>query len=182
VHGTNPTESRADRLTTAGPSPLLAPHGLEEIVSTFGDIYEYIRPGGVLDPRWQAEQLANLALPFSVPLAWDPSRTVSRMTCHKRMVNKFASVFDQVQASGLQSKVSSFGGCFAFRQQRTGAKLSTHCWGIAIDLNSASNAQGAPGDMEAGLIEIFRRAGFEWGGDWSGNVRDPMHFQFCSGY
>jgi D-alanyl-D-alanine carboxypeptidase len=32
------------------------------------------------------------------------------------------------------------------------------------------------------VIEIFRSAGFEWGGDWQSASRDPMHFQFCSGY
>jgi hypothetical protein len=161
---------------------LAPPHGLEQIVGTFGDIYNYIQPGGHLDPRWQADYLASVALPFSLPLAWDLSKSVQRMTCHKRMVEIFFSVFRQVQTGGLQSKISSFGGCFAFRQQRTGAKLSTHSWGIAIDLNPGTNIQGSSGNMDAGLIEIFCGAGFEWGGKWSPKTRDPMHFQFCSGY
>jgi hypothetical protein len=161
---------------------IAAPRGLEEIVVTFGDIYKYIQPGGSLDPRWQADFLSSVALPFSLPLAWDPSLRVKRMTCHKRMEEVFASVFDRVQAGGLESKVVSFGGCFAFRQQRTGTKLSTHSWGIAIDLNTATNPQGSAGDMDADVIEIFRVAGFEWGGDWPGKLRDGMHFQFCSGY
>jgi hypothetical protein len=132
--------------------------------------------------RWQADHLASVALPFSIPLARDLAKTVNRMQCHRRVVEVFASVFAQVKSSGLESQVSSFGGCFAFRQQRTGARLSTHCWGIAIDLNPASNAQGMAGDMNAGLVDIFRGAGFEWGGDWPGKIRDGMHFQFCSGY
>ena len=161
---------------------LAAPHGLEEIVATFGDIYDYIRPGGQLDPRWQADHLASVELPFFLPLAWDPSKSINRMTCHTRMAETFVSVFGLVQTGGLQSKIKTFGGCFAFRQQRTGARLSTHSWGIAIDLNPGTNAQGSSGDMDAGVIEIFRSAGFEWGGDWSGKRRDAMHFQFCSGY
>ena len=60
-----------------GPTRMLPPHGLEEIIETFGDIYDYIRPGGVLDPRWQAGHLASVALPFSIPLAWDLARTVT---------------------------------------------------------------------------------------------------------
>jgi hypothetical protein len=185
MHEVNQLESRAERMTifaaAADPS-LVAPHGLGEIVATFGDIRNYVRPGGSLDPRWQADYLASVQLPFSLPLSWDLSKSVSRMTCHRRMVEIFASVFGLVQAGGLQSKTSSFGGCFAFRQQRTGAKLSTHSWGIAIDLNPGTNAQGSSGDMDAGLIEIFHSVGFEWGGNWSGKTRDPMHFQFCSGY
>ena len=108
---------------------LAAPHGLEKIVASFANIFDYIRPDGNLDPRWQADCLASVELPFSLPLSWNLSKSVRRMTCHKRMVEIFASVFGLVQARGLQPEISSFGGCFAFRQQRTGAKLSTHSWG-----------------------------------------------------
>jgi hypothetical protein len=45
-------------------SARVAPPGLEEIVVTFGDIYDYVRPGGSLDPRWQAHDLASMELPF----------------------------------------------------------------------------------------------------------------------
>ena len=69
---------------------LVAPHGLEQILATFGDIHSYIRPGGSLDPRWQADYMANVELPISLPLSWNHSQSVSRMTCHKRMVDIFA--------------------------------------------------------------------------------------------
>ena len=167
--------------TAAEPS-LIAPRGLAEIIAAFGDIHGYIQPGGSLSPRWQADYLASVTLPFSMRLSWDHAQSVSRMTCHKRLTAIFSDVFAQVQMNGLEPKVSSFGGCFGFRQQRTGSKLSTHCWGIAIDLNPETNQQGAAGDMDPGLIQIFRGAGFEWGGDWPQPIRDPMHFQFCSGY
>jgi D-alanyl-D-alanine carboxypeptidase len=49
-------------------------------------------------------------------------------------------------------------------------------------LNPETNAQGTEGNMDSAVIKIFRDAGFEWGGDWQGKVRDPMHFQFCTGY
>lgn len=162
--------------------PLLAPHGIEEIIEVFGDIREYIGPDGQLAESWQMNYLARASLPFPLRLAWDPSRTITQMTCHRRMASAFGSIFAMIQDRGLQASVTSFGGCFAFRPQRTGNKLSTHSWGIAIDLNSETNPQGAAGNMPAGLIQIFRSAGFEWGGNWQGTARDPMHFQFCTGY
>jgi hypothetical protein len=98
------------------------------------------------------------------------------------MAEVFREVFQRVQAEGIEDKIRTFGGCFSFRPQRAASKLSTHAWGIAVDLNPASNAQGSGGDMDGGVIRIFRDAGFEWGGEWEGKRRDAMHFQFCAGY
>lgn len=176
----------------AGPAPMVpppggaplpvTPDGLEEILTTFGNIFEFIREDGNLDPRWHAEFLAHAPLPFSIPLSWDRSKVVSRLYCHTQLKEVFPVVFADIQAQGLQPEIRTFGGCFNFRSKRTSGKLSTHCWGIAIDLNPETNAQGAVGDMHSGVVEIFGRFGFKWGGDWSGRSKDPMHFQFCTGY
>jgi hypothetical protein len=172
-------------LSTNSPAPtapLACPHGLDQIRATFGDIFKYVLPDHTLDPRWQTDFLALVALPFPLPLSWDKSRNVSEMTCHKLLTESFTDVFTRLENANLQEKITSFGGCFSFRPQRTGTKLSAHSWGIAIDLNPETNAQGTEGHMDAGVVTIFRTAGFEWGGDWQGRVRDPMHFQFCTGY
>jgi D-alanyl-D-alanine carboxypeptidase len=166
----------------ASPVALVPPHGLDEICATFGDIFGYIAADHTLDAEWQSDFLARVVLPFPMPISWDHSQTVSAITCHKMLGGVFSKVLSQIQSSGLQNKVTSFGGCFSFRPQRTGTKLSTHAWGIAIDLNPESNAQGSAGDMDPAVITTFREAGFEWGGDWQGKTRDPMHFQFCTGY
>ena len=166
---------------TATPT-LVPPHGLDQIVATFGDIFDYIREDHTVDPRWQTEMLSTISLPFSIPLSWDKSHSIQRITCHKQLAPICIAVFANLQAAGLQSAITSFGGCFSFRPQRTGTKLSAHCWGIAIDLNPESNAQGTEGNMDTAVISIFKKVGFAWGGDWEGKVRDPMHFQFCTGY
>jgi hypothetical protein len=41
---------------------------------------------------------------------------------------------------------------------------------------------GQDGDMPPGIVAAFKAAGFFWGGDWPGRNKDPMHFQFCTGY
>lgn len=161
---------------------IAAPHGLEQICATFGDIFEYILPDHTLDPRWQTEFLTRIVLPFAIPLSWDKSRVVAQMTCHKLMAEVFATVFEEIERASLQQKITSFGGCFNFRPQRTGTKLSAHAWGIAIDLNPESNEQGTAGNMDQAIVSIFKQAGFTWGGDWEGRARDPMHFQYCDGY
>ena len=175
-------ENSFEIYAAAEPLALIPPHGIEEIITTFGDIREYIRQDGSLDPRWETEFLVRTDLPFPLTLSWDYAQTVKEITCHKKLGEVFVEVLGNIQARGLQTNISTFGGCFSFRQQRTGTKLSTHAWGIAIDLNPETNAQGTMGNMDPGVIEIFKEVGFEWGGDWEGKVRDPMHFQFCSGY
>jgi hypothetical protein len=161
---------------------LTAPHGLDQIRAVFGDPFTYLRPDHSLDPSWQTEHLITITLPFPATLSWDHSRQVTRMTCHKLMQPIFINCFQQIADAGLQSQITGFGGCFCFRPQRAGARLSTHCWGIAIDLNPENNAPGTAGQMHPGVTAIFRNAGFTWGGDWLGSRCDPMHFQFCSGY
>ncbi|MGA9040613.1 MAG: M15 family metallopeptidase [Terriglobales bacterium] len=161
---------------------ITAPNGLEQITATFGDIQKYVLLDGTLDPRWQTEFLALVELPIPLVLSFDHSKTITHFSCHTLLCGIFADVFAKIASDGLRGKISSFGGCFAFRPQRTGDKLSTHCWGIAVDLNPESNQQGSVGDMDAGVVDVFRSSGFEWGGDWRGARKDGMHFQFCTGY
>jgi hypothetical protein len=34
--------------------------------------------------------------------------------------------------------------------------------------------------MREEIIGVFKESGFIWGGDWK--RKDPMHFQYCTGY
>lgn len=158
------------------------PNGLQEILATFGDIYKYLKADGTVDPKWEITQITSAPLPYPIPLAWDPSKQAKSMRVHRKLVTTIHDVFVAIEAAGLRSKVRTYGGGYSFRAKRTSSKLSTHCFGIAIDLDPTTNALGSEGDMDPGVVEIFRRFGFKWGGDWTGRGKDPMHFQFCTGY
>ena len=158
------------------------PNGMNQLVARFGDILAYIGEDHTLDPRWNSEMLSTLFLPFPLTLAWDRSRLVTRITCHKILQPVFHQCFENIAKLGLKQHLSTFGGCFCFRPQRNGIRLSTHSWGIAIDLNPDTNAQGTVGSMHPEIVRVFRDAGFAWGGNWKGTACDPMHFQFCTGY
>lgn len=60
------------------------------------------------------------------------------------------------------------------------AKLSTHAWGIGLDINVHENPLGKAPKMDARIVAIFRDHGFKWGGDWT--RPDGMHFQYATGY
>ncbi len=120
----------ADLAGEAVPVVLRPPHGLDAICATFGDIFGYIAKDHTLEAGWQVDFLARITLPFPLTISWDHSRSVSAMTCHKLLASAFTEVFDRVHSGGLQSKITSFGGCFSFRPQRTGTELSPrlgHC-------------------------------------------------------
>lgn len=161
---------------------LVPPFGLQGVLDTFGNIYDYMKDDGTLDPRWEAEQLTRVRLPFAIPLSWDRSKLVQNLFCHKKWTEFIPEVFATLERERLRKKINTFGGCFNLRSKRTSGKLSTHSWGIAIDLNPEMNQQGSSGNMYPGVVEIFQRFGFTWGGDWVGRSKDPMHFQFCKGY
>lgn len=164
------------------PTGLTPPNGLDQILTVFGNIYDYLKDDGSLDPRWETDQLDRALLPFPIPLSWDPGKSVTKLYCQKKLVTVFPEVFAEIDRQGLKEQIKTFGGCFNFRSKRTSGKLSTHSWGIAIDLNPDTNPQGKPGDMHPEIVKIFQGYGFKWGGDWSGKTKDPMHFQFCTGY
>jgi LysM repeat protein len=159
-----------------------APHGMAAIIATFGDIRAYARDDGTADPKWEQQFMARAALPFSIPLDWDTSKSASGIRCHKLIAPLLQAVFTEIVQRGLQKSVKTYGGGYTWRMKRGQAKPSTHSWGIAIDLNARTNAMGTAGDMDPALVALFEGHGFIWGGRWSGSNKDPMHFQYCSGY
>jgi hypothetical protein len=158
------------------------PDGLAAITATFGDIRQYTRPDGTAAPDWEKKFIGKATLPFAVPLDWDTSQSATSLRCHKLLVPLFERVFADIVAEGLRAAVHTYGGAYNWRMKRGQAKASTHSWGIAIDLNARTNGMGRPGDMDPALVALFERHGFVWGGRWSGANKDPMHFQYCSGY
>jgi hypothetical protein len=72
---------------------------------------------------------------------------------------------------------------------------SMHAYGRAVDLNPVENpyvgcgqsrdpaaqsyrdrSRHRPGMVTAHVVEAFRSVGWGWGGSWSGNTKDYMHF------
>jgi hypothetical protein len=158
------------------------PVGLQGVLAAFGDLYDFIRDDGTVDPRWEMQSIVRCALPFPIPLDWDPTKSATAIRCHRLLEPLFGEVFRRVVATGLRSALQTYGGCYQFRAKRNGSKPSTHSWGIAIDFNVRSNAMGTAGDMDPRLVELMEGLGFVWGGRWSGANKDPMHFQYCSAY
>lgn len=161
------------------------PRGIEEICEVYGDPYTLMGGDGTMDPpelvEWES-RLTTVPLPAPITLSFAPLQKATRIRCHKSAAGPFASVFRALhEERDLWDAVKTYGGCYSFRTKRaSGDELSTHAWGIAIDLNPATNRMGVMGDMHPGIVQVFEAHGFTWGGRW--RRPDGMHFQLASGY
>ena len=82
-------------------------------------------------------------------------------------------------------------------KKTTTTHWSNHAYGLAIDLNPAENpyvgcgrtrnaarlpyldrTRLRPGMVTPAVVEAFRSIGWGWGGGWTGNTRDYMHFSW----
>lgn len=131
--------------------------------------------------------LVWLDLPYSMYLNWQTKTRVKRIQCHKLVHDRLKAVFQEIlDTYGIDEikklQLDDYGGCFNYRLMRGGTKLSTHSWGIAIDLDPDRNllhetsktARFARPEYKQ-FIDIWYKHGFESLGreknfDW-------MHFQ-----
>lgn len=138
-------------------------------------------------PSETPDYLVSIDLPYPMRLAWDKTKTVNKMRCHKLVDEKFIAIFKDILAHYGLPKIQElgidlFGGCFNFRQMRGGSDYSRHSWGVAIDLDPERNqlketsktARFAREEYKP-MIDIFYKHGFvslgkEKNYDW-------MHFE-----
>lgn len=158
------------------------PRGLGQIVSAFGDPLRYLVADGTVRYEWPRKILDRVELVRPIPLSWDPTVTASRVSCHHRIKEPLAKAFAMIEDAGLWKEIRDYAGCYNWRAQRGASKLSTHCWGIALDFDTRDgrNALGTDPVIHPGIVQCFEAAGFYWGGRFE--RQDGMHFQFCEGY
>lgn len=90
------------------------------------------------------ENMTKLELPYKVKLAWEPSTTLSRITCHQKVAKSLGVIFDNTLKTYGEKDVEKlrlniFGGCVNVRRMRGGSAWSIHSWGAAIDLDPDNN-------------------------------------------
>jgi hypothetical protein len=116
------------------------------------------------DPAWVAEYIVTDTVPI-----------LGRVTCNKHMMPQLKAALAEVVESGLAHEINYHVGCYHPRFIANSTQLSNHSFGLAIDINSLENQRGTRGQMHRGVVAIFKKWGFAWGGDW--HYTDPMHFE-----
>jgi hypothetical protein len=101
--------------------------------------------------------------------------------CHEMLVGRFQTALQEIYITLGRAQFESegwhcYGGFHNYRKKTGGSGLSTHAWGIAVDLNQDENSYNSRTTTFSDRgIDIMERWGFlsgfrAWG-------RDAMHFQ-----
>lgn len=107
-----------------------------------------------------------------------PSLPFKRIYCHKNLVNELRTVFKALQDKNLLKEIETFDGCFMVRYIRgyeAQKIMSIHSWGLAVDLNAATNGLGKPVTFSSEFLQVWRDLGWNCGADFK--RLDGMHFE-----
>jgi hypothetical protein len=130
------------------------------------------------DPTWRATYIFHYS--------WATYGGSINTYCNKVVDPAMRAALAEVNARGLGptfdlSNINRYGGCYGPREVRpaggtTGGSISRHSWGGAVDMNTVTNCMGCVPQMNCTVVQIFRKYGFAWGGNFL--TSDGMHFEW----
>lgn len=121
-----------------------------------------------IDPDFAAQHIVRADVPI-----------LGSVTCHRGIVDDLRGALQQVVDAGLAREIdpARYGGCYHPRRiSTTGARLSHHSWGIAIDINVDLSHPDLGPSPHPDVIAAFEAHGFRWGGDFI--QPDNHHFEW----
>ncbi len=135
-------------------------------------VYRYTVLGGgriAPDADWVREHITTEVVPL-----------LGSVTCNKVVFTPLKAALQDIHDQGLDDKIhpDQFAGCYYPRFIAGTSTLSNHAFGLALDINAVENQRGTAGLIDRGVVAIFQKWGFTWGGDW--RYTDPMHFELNS--
>lgn len=112
------------------------------------------------------------------------------LTVHKKLAEEIKKVFEDMKRAGFKIKPEETAGYNWRTMASNSSKVSHHSYGCVVDVNWTSNGASYtswgyhPGKDEFSvtkeIVDIWKRHGFYWGGDWSTAYFDPMHFTYTN--
>jgi hypothetical protein len=165
------------------------PDGYDAIVGRYGD--PDVDKDYILDRHFVNVRLTTMATPYPMRLSWKPAVSVKAIQCHiavaASLVDALTEIRDYKGEGYLYDNCLDYwGGCFNFRPMRGYPALSTHSWGIAVDVCPQLGRFGNREDLISYpkfIVDAFRARGWDWGGAWPLKYHaDGMHFQAARGY
>ena len=138
---------------------------------------------GQVSKKWWADNIVKWVPPYQMYYSDGNKTKLKTMFLHKKVVGVFTSAYTEVASTFTPKEIDMLrlnisGGTYNYRVVRGGSRLSTHAFGIAIDMDPARNPY--PKAWKEGMInrefcDILMKHGIWWRGHNGG--KDPMHFQ-----
>ena len=145
-------------------------NGQRAVVEKYGKPWDNVE-------AWKEKWIAPVVLPPELKRL----AKRGRIWTNKDLVPVYDSIFEEIVDVGLARHLKTYHGCFNVRKIRgSGSQWSSHSWALAIDLNYADNRMGSEPKMHPGIVEIFERHDFVWGGRFK--QKDGCHFQRVRGF
>ena len=111
------------------------------------------------------------------------------LTIHKALIPTVQAIFEEMARINFPINPAEIGG-YSYRVMASGTgHLSHHSYGVAIDINWGANPAvywdsspdtSSPYYINQTIVNIWKKHGFFWGGDWDGGYYDPMHFTWTN--
>lgn len=170
----------------APPGSVLGPLGAPEPgtapQAATPDLTNQTRRGSANYYGSQAARAAGHNIAPGSPQAHDAvvtTKSGAKLPVNSQAAPHFQSFVNELENMGYQiNPRDSYG--FANRNIKNTGMPSQHSYGNAIDLNASANPQTphGPANMPPNISAIAAKHGLTWGGDWSPQYRDPMHFEW----
>lgn len=138
---------------------------------------------GKVSISWFRDNIVKWTPPYPFFYS-DGKQLLKHLLVHKKCLPYFQAAFLGVlhhfgHQEIEEKRLNICGGTFNYRLMRGSHKLSTHGYGIAIDMDPQHNPYHHTWKEEGGIdkafINILETHGFYWRGH-NGDI-DPMHFQ-----
>jgi hypothetical protein len=173
VFGDEAGVTLVDKATRIGLQPGAALFAV--VTGTVADavgVFRYTVLGGghiAPDAAWVRDHITTEVVPL-----------LGAVTCNKLIFPQLKAALGEIHDRGLDDKIhpEQFAGCYYPRFIAGSTTLSNHAFGLALDINAVENQRGTAGLIDRGVVQIFQKWGFTWGGDWG--YTDPMHFEMNS--
>lgn len=111
----------------------------------------------------------------------DTPHVVEHIYCNIDLHFPLSQALKEIHDKGLGDVLRTFDGSWNIRKVRGSNLMSTHAYGLSLDINASINPLGSlSGDFakHMGAVDCFKRQNFTWGGDFHGR-KDQMHFQLA---
>lgn len=138
--------------------------------------------------------LVKVTCPWQLTVEGTKTNTITiNAKCAASLTQILNAIWNHPDIGQSQEKINEFcynvfDGSFNDRDIANTNTPSQHAYGAALDFNAALNPQKAPLKKKDGspntkfqedslIVVAFKQAGWTWGGDWSPEYIDAMHFQ-----